>query len=74
MNNITNLPSCKEYNRILKNESGLCPKCLAKTIDTEVSEIVELQEVLLELQPTPDDVEEIKMPLKPGQAIRQRFQ
>jgi len=33
MDNITNLPSCKECNRILKNrdinERGLCPKCLA---------------------------------------------
>lgn len=77
MDNITNLPSCKECNRILKNkdvsEHGLCPKCLAKTADIQIFEV---PEELLGSQPTTEStkVEEIEKPLKPGQVIRQRFQ
>lgn len=90
MDNITNLPSCKECNRILKNkdvnEYGLCPKCLAKIINTEVVEVqfdkndteehemnINISESLSESQSLPELVKAEIPTLKPGQAIRNKF-
>ncbi len=67
-------PRCCECNRLYKktniNQQGLCPKCLAKTVDTEITE---LSEVLLESQITPEFANIENFTLKAGQVIRSRF-
>jgi len=90
MDNITNLPSCKECNRILKNkdinENGLCPKCLSKTINTEIADVSEIKSEEIdtkeyemsinahsESQSMPEPIKVETSTLKPGQAVRDRF-
>jgi hypothetical protein len=62
MENITNLPRCKECNRLLKkkdiNEQTLCPKCLDKTLGTKLVGVLNLEPEVIQLKQINTEVRE----------------